>query len=29
MLVAYCAGGVEDGSCLARLTVMKIPLEKE
>ena len=29
MLVAYCAGGVEDGSCLARLTIQKIPLEKE
>jgi hypothetical protein len=26
LLLAYCAGGIEDGSCLARLTIMKIPL---
>lgn len=29
MLVAYCAGGVEDGSCLARVTMMRIPLAGE
>ena len=26
MLVAYCAGGPEDGLCLARLTIMKIAI---
>lgn len=29
MLVSYCAGGVEDKSCLARLTIVKIQLEGE
>ena len=27
MLTAYCAGGPDDGICLARLTIRKIPLE--
>lgn len=26
MLTAYCSGGPEDGICLARLTIMKIPI---
>lgn len=28
MLCSYCRGGKEDGSCLARLGIMKIPLEE-
>ena len=28
MLCSYCRGGVEDGSCLARLGIMKISLEE-
>ncbi|HML45927.1 MAG TPA: exo-alpha-sialidase, partial [Clostridia bacterium] len=27
MVVAYCSGGPQDGGCLAKLSMMKIPLE--
>lgn len=27
MLIAYCSGGPQDGGCLAKLSVMKVPLE--
>ncbi len=28
MLIAYCAGGPDDGICLARLTIRKLPLPR-